>query len=78
VPRPRLGCMGADGPVVCAMPVQQKDALETQETCTQYNILKIARKLFKWTGEAQFADFYGAPVCLSVCPCICSPACLCV
>ncbi len=32
--------------------------METQETCTQYNILKIARSLFRWTGEVAYADFY--------------------
>ncbi|KXZ56391.1 hypothetical protein GPECTOR_1g347 [Gonium pectorale] len=37
---------------------KQKDAVETQETCTQYDILKIARSLFRWTGNASFADFY--------------------
>ncbi|PNH12698.1 hypothetical protein TSOC_000340, partial [Tetrabaena socialis] len=36
----------------------QKDAVETQETCTQYNILKIARSLFRWTGDVAYADFY--------------------
>ncbi|GFR41395.1 hypothetical protein Agub_g2074 [Astrephomene gubernaculifera] len=36
----------------------QKDAVETQETCTQYNILKIARSLFRWTGDVRYADFY--------------------
>lgn len=36
----------------------QADAKETQETCTQYNILKLARYLFRWTGYAPLADFY--------------------
>lgn len=31
---------------------------DSQESCTQYNILKIARYLFTWTGHAGFADFY--------------------
>jgi DUF1680 family protein len=30
-----------------SLPVQHHDAMETQETCTQYNILKIARSLFR-------------------------------
>ena len=30
----------------------------TEETCTTYNILKVARHLFKWTGSAHLADFY--------------------
>ncbi|XP_065196675.1 uncharacterized protein LOC135828155 [Sycon ciliatum] len=30
----------------------------TEETCTTYNILKVARHLFKWTGSAALADFY--------------------
>ena len=32
------------------------DGLETQETCTQYNALKVARAAFLWTGDARFAD----------------------
>ena len=31
---------------------------ETQETCTTYNILKLARYLFTWTGDSRFFDFY--------------------
>ncbi|KAG1655843.1 hypothetical protein FOA52_008285 [Chlamydomonas sp. UWO 241] len=34
------------------------DAIETHETCTQYNILKIARSVFTWTGDVRVADFY--------------------
>ncbi|KAL4434022.1 hypothetical protein ABPG75_000463 [Micractinium tetrahymenae] len=30
----------------------------TEESCTQYNILKIARYLFRFTGEPALADFY--------------------
>jgi DUF1680 family protein len=30
----------------------------TEETCTQYNVLKVARALFRWTGNASLADFY--------------------
>jgi uncharacterized protein len=38
--------------------VQQEDALETQETCTQYNMLKLARSLFMWTGDVAYSDYY--------------------
>ena len=38
--------------------VQQQHALETEETCTQYNMLKIARYLFTWTGNVTYADYY--------------------
>jgi len=38
--------------------VQQQHALETEETCTQYNMLKIARYLFSWTGNVTYADYY--------------------
>ena len=38
--------------------VQQQHATETEETCTQYNMLKIARYLFRWTGAPAFADYY--------------------
>jgi hypothetical protein len=37
---------------------QRVHGTETQETCTQYNILKIARYLFRWSGAPHFADFY--------------------
>lgn len=29
-----------------------------QETCTTYNMLKIARTLIRWTGDPRYADFY--------------------
>ena len=38
--------------------MQQQHALETEETCTQYNMLKIARYLFSWTGNVTYADYY--------------------
>ena len=38
--------------------MQQGDATETEETCTQYNMLKIARYLFRWTGNVTYADYY--------------------
>ena len=38
--------------------LQREDSLETQEICTQYNILKIARSIFRWTGDVGAADFY--------------------
>ena len=31
---------------------------QTQESCTQYNVLKLARQSFLWEGDARFADFY--------------------
>ena len=31
---------------------------QTEESCTQYNVLKIARHLFRWQAEPGFADFY--------------------
>ena len=44
------------GYVIAGM--QQQHALETEETCTQYNMLKIARYLFQWTGNVSYADYY--------------------
>ena len=36
-----------------AHPLPQPDAAAlTEESCTQYNMLKIARYLFRWTGDA--------------------------
>eukprot|EP00756_Hemistasia_phaeocysticola_P014971 Hpha_TRINITY_DN15377_c2_g13::TRINITY_DN15377_c2_g13_i1::g.88518::m.88518/K09955/K09955; uncharacterized protein len=31
---------------------------DTEESCTQYNILKVSRHLFQWTADATLADFY--------------------
>lgn len=31
---------------------------QTEESCTQYNVLKVARHLFQWRAEARYADFY--------------------
>lgn len=28
-----------------------------QESCTQYNVMKVARTLLGWTGAVKFADF---------------------
>ena len=30
----------------------------TEESCTQYNVLKVARHLFLWSANASYADFY--------------------
>jgi len=30
----------------------------TEESCTQYNILKVARHLLRWTSNSSFGDFY--------------------
>ncbi|KAK3268081.1 hypothetical protein CYMTET_23398 [Cymbomonas tetramitiformis] len=32
-------------------------AVVNQESCTQYNILKIAQQLLRWTGAAEYGDF---------------------
>ena len=31
---------------------------QTEESCTQYNILKVARSIFQWSADAKIADFY--------------------
>ena len=31
---------------------------DTEESCTQYNILKVARHLFMWSANVSLADFY--------------------
>jgi DUF1680 family protein len=31
---------------------------QTEESCTQYNVLKLARQAFLWEGQAGYADFY--------------------
>eukprot|EP01047_Picozoa_sp_COSAG01_P020316 COSAG01_NODE_1153_length_11487_cov_98.298736_8_plen_274_part_00 len=30
----------------------------TEESCTTYNVLKVARHLFTWSADARLADFY--------------------
>ncbi|KAG0579015.1 hypothetical protein KC19_4G066200 [Ceratodon purpureus] len=41
-------------------PMRQGDTLHTenQETCTTYNMLKIARTLFRWTKKIKYMDYY--------------------
>ena len=41
-------------------PMRMGDQLNgnTEESCTQYNILKVARHLFLWSANASLADFY--------------------
>lgn len=31
---------------------------DTEESCTQYNILKVSRHMFTWTADPRLADFY--------------------
>ena len=31
---------------------------QTEESCTQYNVLKVARQIFLWEAEPSLADFY--------------------
>ncbi|KAL2631872.1 hypothetical protein R1flu_016558 [Riccia fluitans] len=31
---------------------------EAQESCTTYNILKVARNLYRWTRDVRYADYY--------------------
>jgi len=33
-------------------------AWDTEESCVTYNMLKLTRHIFAWTGDAQAADFY--------------------
>ena len=42
--------------------VQPGRALFTEETCTQYNVLKVARALFRHTGHARLADLYETAI----------------
>ena len=39
------------------VPLQDK-GINTQESCTTYNVLKVTRSLFRWSGRSKFADFY--------------------
>lgn len=36
----------------------QDKGINTQESCTTYNALKVARSMFRWTGMSKFANFY--------------------
>ena len=64
--------------------LQRDNSWFTEETCTQYNILKVARSLFQWTGNSGYADWYervilngmlGAPL-QPVLPCADAVQCL--
>ncbi|CAM6129674.1 unnamed protein product [Calypogeia fissa] len=41
-------------------PNRNGDALgtENQETCTTYNMLKVARNMFRWTKDISYADYF--------------------
>ena len=49
---------------------------DTEESCTSYNILKVARHLFSWGADPGYADFYervlwnGCVVVISVAACV--------
>ncbi|KAK9736003.1 hypothetical protein RND81_04G243900 [Saponaria officinalis] len=32
--------------------------VETEESCTTYNMLKVSRNMFRWTKDAKHADYY--------------------
>ena len=38
--------------------MQAPASRNTQETCTTYNVLKLAQSLLRWTGDGSYADFY--------------------
>lgn len=38
--------------------MQDGTGRDTEETCTTYNMMKISRYLFRWSGDAKFADYY--------------------
>ncbi len=44
--------------MILLLHVQAPASRNTQETCTTYNVLKIARSLLQWTGAGSYADFY--------------------
>jgi DUF1680 family protein len=42
--------------------IQEGAGRNTEETCTTYNMMKIARYLFRWTGNPRYADYYERAV----------------
>jgi len=43
-----------------AAPARMGDQLnaDTEESCTQYNVLKVSRHLFQWSADSKLGDFY--------------------
>ena len=41
---------------------QEGSGRNTEETCTTYNMMKTARYLFQWSGNARYADYYERAV----------------
>ncbi len=39
------------------MSLKNRMGMKTQEHCTVYNMMRLADYMFKWTGEAQYADY---------------------
>ena len=44
--------------VGCAWTMGDELNANTEESCTQYNILKVARHLFEWTANSTYFDFF--------------------
>ena len=42
----------------CFWVMQEGAGRNTEETCTTYNMMKLARYLFRWTGNASYVDYY--------------------
>lgn len=53
----------ANSLTACRLPAgQEGSGRDTEETCTTYNMLKIARYLFRWSGDPRYADYYERAV----------------
>ena len=52
-------------PVHCRWGNYRDIGARTEESCTQYNVLKVARHLFQWSADAKLAGREGG-----VCACV--------
>lgn len=46
------------GTAIATVPGQDSAGYHTEESCTQYNVLKVVRHLFKWSPSAALGDDY--------------------
>ena len=50
-------CITASPAPPWSAPFRAPTAADTAECCCAYNLLKLTRHLFTWTGEARYADY---------------------
>lgn len=48
------------------MSLRERMGMKTQEHCTVYNMMRLADYMFRWTGQAEYADYIERNLCNGV------------